>query len=100
MISIARRYPVRPYAFSVGLFCLAAVAVIALTRGRLLSRQPDRPLDVCPTRPSVPLIRSDRTVVELPPSEVRAVCCWPDRSVSALSERRRVQIGFHGRRAR
>lgn len=43
---------IRPYAFSVGLFCLAAISVIALTRGRLLSRQPDRPVEVCPTRPA------------------------------------------------
>jgi hypothetical protein len=42
---------IRPYAFSVGLFCLAAVTVIVLTRGRLLSRRPDGPLEVCPTRP-------------------------------------------------
>jgi hypothetical protein len=44
----------RPYAFSVGLFCLAAVTVIVLTRGRLLSRQPDGPLEVCPTQPGLP----------------------------------------------
>jgi membrane protease YdiL (CAAX protease family) len=32
---------IRPYALAVALFCLAAVAVIALTKGRLLSRQPE-----------------------------------------------------------
>jgi hypothetical protein len=30
---------IRPYAFSVGLFCLAAAAVIIATRGRLLYGQ-------------------------------------------------------------
>lgn len=34
---------IRPYALSVGLFCLAAVAVIALTRGHLLFRQSPTP---------------------------------------------------------
>jgi hypothetical protein len=43
---------VRPYAFSVGLFCVAAVTVIVVTRGRLVFRQPDRPLEVCPTGPA------------------------------------------------
>ena len=42
---------IRPYAFAVGLFCLAAVTVIVLTRGRLLSRQSNGPREVCPTRP-------------------------------------------------
>jgi uncharacterized protein len=41
---------IRPYAFSVALLCLAAVTVIVLTRGRLLARQPDGPLEAYPTR--------------------------------------------------
>ena len=68
----------RPYAFSVGLFCLAAVTVIVLTRGRLLSRQPDGPL---------------RGV----PDPARAACRSPGRSVSVVVRTRRAQLRFHGR---
>jgi uncharacterized protein len=42
---------IRPYAFSVGLFCLAAVAVTVLTGGRLLSQRCASPHGVYPTRP-------------------------------------------------
>ena len=76
------------------LFCLAAVAVIVLTRGRLLSRRPGRP---------VPLFWWHRTVV--PAGQARATGLsrrrpnrrgTPHSSIEARGGRRRTGPGCEG----
>jgi len=65
---------IRPYAFSVGLFCLAAVTVIVLTRGRLLARQPDGPSRCARPGLLAPLIRRHPAA-----EDVAAAACRGDR---------------------